>query len=102
MSTKHHQYRLTLEHEATTQPEQALHAPVTFSFANHDDLFAILDRVRSAQVLPDEEAASLALGVKLLGNVLLAHRHEPLFTELWQAHSEFVQKLKSHSKASAA
>ena len=98
MSKKQHRYRLTLEHQEAIQPDQALHAPLHLNFANHDDLFAIVQRVQEAGILPTEDATTLALGVKLLGNVLLAHRGEPLFAELGPAYGEFLKKLKSHTK----
>ncbi|MBX0289195.1 DUF3861 domain-containing protein [Hymenobacter sp. HSC-4F20] len=98
MSKKQHQYRLTLEHQQASQPDQPLHEPLTLAFANHDDVFAIIERIQQADVLPAEEAATLAVGLKLLGNVLLAHRGEPLFAEFGPAYGEFLKKLKGQTK----
>lgn len=101
MSKKHHAYRLTLEHTAASSPEQPLHKPFTLDFDNHDDIFAILKRVQDTGFLPPAEAAELALGVKLLGQVLLSNREHPLFAELRVAFGSFVQRLKEHTKPMA-
>jgi hypothetical protein len=101
MSKRQHEYRLTLEHQAASTPEQPLHEPLVLDFTNHDDLFAIVQRVQNANFLSPSQAAEMALGVKLLGNVLLSNREHPLFTELSQAFGEFVRKLKSHAQPKA-
>lgn len=101
MSKRQHRYKITLEHCAASSPEQPLHEPLQLDFANHDDLFAIVQRVQDANFLPPDQSAELALGVKLLGNVLLTNREHPLFTELSQAFGEFVRKLKSHAQPKA-
>jgi hypothetical protein len=101
MSKRQHHYRLTLEHLEASAPDQPLHEALQLDFTNHDDVFAIVQRVQAANFLPPEQAAELALGVKLLGNVLLANREHPLFMELGQSFKEFVQKLKAHAKPAA-
>lgn len=97
MSKRQHHYRITLEHVAASTPEQPLYEPLTLDFTNHDDVFSIVQRVQNARFLPPNQAAELALGAKLLGNVLLANRNNPLFTELGQSFAEFVRKLKAQA-----
>ncbi|SNC61081.1 protein of unknown function [Hymenobacter gelipurpurascens] len=101
MSKRQHRYRITLEHVAASMPEQPLHEPLSLDFTNHDDVSAIVQRVQNAQFLPHEQAAELALGAKLLGNVLLANRDNPLFAELGQAFADFVKKLKAQPRPTA-
>jgi hypothetical protein len=98
MAKRHHTYHLTLEHTAASNPEQPLHQPFVLDFNNHDDIFAILERVQTAGFLPAPEAAQVALGVKLLSEVMLLNREHPLFTELRPAFSEFIKKLKAQNK----
>jgi len=98
MSKRAHHYRLTLEHLADAKPDQAPHAPLTLEFDNHDNIFSIVERMQQANYLPPSDAAELALGIKLLGEVLLRHRDHPLFSELGPAFREFMPKLKAQGK----
>lgn len=66
-----------------------------FDVTNHDDLFRIVDSVRSKAILDEDESAALAVGLKLLGEVVLHHRKEPLFQPLLAPIREFIQNLKT-------
>ena len=45
-------------------------ASVTFEHINHDDIIAIVERMRSNSGLAPEAAAAVAVGTKLLGEVM--------------------------------
>src|SRR5690606_16493129 len=69
---RQHRYRITLEHLATAKGEPGTHEPLVFEARNHDDLFEIIARIRSKGLLAEpDQAASLALGLKLLAEVTL-------------------------------
>ena len=92
---KQHRYRITLEHLATARGEPGTHAPVSFEARNHDDLFEIIARMQSKGLLAEpDQAACLALGLKLLGEVSLENRDDPLFAELRGPLREFIMKVK--------
>ncbi len=64
-----------------------------FEFENHDDIFAILEKMK--QRFPDEdEAKRFAIGIKLFGSVMMQHRGSELFAELEPAFKSFMMKLK--------
>ncbi|MDH7804530.1 MULTISPECIES: DUF3861 family protein [unclassified Rhizobium] len=76
------------------------HAPdkaayVTFEHNNHDDIIAIVDRMRGSSGLAPEAAAAVALGTKLLGEVMLKEKHNPLFNPLRAGFHAFITALKN-------
>lgn len=87
-------YRITVE-ELDGQTRQPLAgASLGFLAQCHDDIAGIVARVRNRGDLAADESAAMAVGLKLLGEVALQHRHEPLFAELGPQLGAFTQKLK--------
>lgn len=92
---KQHRYRITLEHLADAKGGPGANAPLTFEARNHDDLFAIIERMRGKGLLAEpDQAASLALGLKLLAEVTLENRDDPFFAELRGPLREFIVRIK--------
>jgi hypothetical protein len=85
-----YRYRVTL------QPEDGCSgSPVAFEHSNHDDIASIVEKVRASTGLPDEQAASLGVGLKLMSAVVLEHRREPLFSDVHAALGDFIRVLKA-------
>lgn len=70
-------------------------APLTFTVEAHDDLIATVERVRGLNIVPEQEAPALAVGLKLLAGVIIQHRNEPLFAELSNTVPAFIKGLKA-------
>ncbi|AMP01129.1 hypothetical protein CAter282_3329 [Collimonas arenae] len=98
---REHRYRVTLEHLATPKEGAAIHAAIDFETGNHDDLFVIIDKVRSRGQFDADTAASLALGLKLFTEVMLKNRSNPLFADINQPMRDFIQKLKAQQPPAA-
>lgn len=98
---REHRYRITLEHMATASAGQAQHVPLQFEAGNHDDLFVIVDKLRSKQQFDADTSAALAVGLKLFTEVMLKNRQHPLFSEISQPLRDFIGKLKSQPDADA-
>lgn len=96
---REHRYRITLEHLAAPKQGEPTHAAIHFESGNHDDLFAIIGKVRARGQFDDDTAASLALGLKLFTEVMLKNRSDPLFAEIQQPMREFIQTLKARPQA---
>jgi hypothetical protein len=97
---KQHRYRITLEHLSTAKGEPGTHEPLSFEARNHDDLFEIVSRMRAKGLLAEpDQAASLALGLKLLAEVTLENRDDPFFAELRGPLREFIGKVKKFEQA---
>lgn len=84
-----HQYRITVE---SLDGQGA--TPLSFTARSHDDLLSIVERTRSRGTLDADEAAAMAVGLKLLGEVVLEHRKEALFSEFCEHIGAFIRKLK--------
>lgn len=86
-----HQYKVRVE----AVDAAATEAPIEFTFASHDDLKVILERMQQKPVVAGEEGTAFAVGLKIFSGVLLAHRSEELFRELAEHFGVFMRKLKS-------
>ena len=65
-------YRVTVEPiEASAQPEPSRDRSMQFQIQNHDDLFKIVEVIRSKQILDEEKSAALAIGLKLFSEIVL-------------------------------
>ncbi|WP_293775495.1 DUF3861 domain-containing protein [uncultured Oxalicibacterium sp.] len=89
-----HDYRVTLEYLGGKHAGPEAHAPLQFDAGNHDDLFMIIERAQAVDITDKDEAAALALGLKLFGEVMLKHRKDPLFSPLQPAFVEFISAFK--------
>jgi Domain of Unknown Function with PDB structure (DUF3861) len=68
-----------------------------FQHVNHDDIIAIVERVRGCSGLAPDAAASVAVGLKLLSEVMIREKDNTLFDPLRGAMREFIMKLKGVS-----
>jgi len=92
---KQHHYRVTVEHLAL--PDGSTPTPpseLRFEVGNHDDILAIVGRMRGRGDLPEADATALAVGLKLFSEVMLKHRGLPLFAQFGPHFKSFMQQLK--------
>jgi hypothetical protein len=83
-----HRYRVTIEEPGTSSRAQ-------FDFDNHDDFFAIVERLNARDDLVSAgEILPLAMGTKLLGKVAMENRQHPLFAAFFPHFVELIQGLK--------
>ena len=75
----------------TTEPPASL----VFMHENHDDLLLVMERVRMSTGFDSDSAAATAVGLKLLGEVMLKQRENPLFDAMRTPMRQFIQALKS-------
>ena len=88
-----HAYRITVqpeEDEGSVQADRTL----TFDVTTHDDLLMLVARIQELNVLPPEEVAEFTFGLKLFAGIMVRHRREPLFKDLWPHFGEFMKRLK--------
>ena len=84
-----HTYKVLLEHHNDAEAGE-----LAFNFASHEDVIALVERVRGKGVLPQEEVAAFVVGLKLFSGVLLNHRDEDLFAEFAPHFGKLMKKLK--------
>lgn len=93
-----YRYRVTLERvleEGKKLPSGLPDDRAEFEADNHDDLFRIIELLRSRKIWDEQEATALAVGLKLFGEVMIHHRKDPLFEPLMLPYREFVGRLKA-------
>ena len=96
---KQHQYHVTLQHLADAQGNPSRYTEkIEFNTGNHDDLFIVLDRLQKAELFDEETTKSFAVGLKLLGEVMLENKNHPLFKDFKPQFLEFMKNMKQQIK----
>ncbi len=88
-------YRVSIDQlqdkdEQATQDEE----PICFNFESHDDLKQIIARANKIEGLSEQETQSLAIGIKMLGELMLENRKHPLFEDFSRHFGHFMKTLK--------
>ena len=93
---KQHRYRVTVEHLADAQGNPSSHQPLVFEAGSHDDILAIVERMRAREDLPftPESTAAFVVGLKLFGEITLEHRAHPLFAAFRPHFQQLMKDLK--------
>lgn len=93
---KQHQYRVSLEHLADADGNRSAHdQALQFEVGNHDDIFAIVERMRGRGDFDPDTAAAFGVGLKLFSEVMLENKDHPLFAEFKPHFMAFMKKLKN-------
>ncbi len=97
---KKHRYRVTLEHlaDAGGNPSQ-YERPLQFEVANHDDIFAIVERLRQRSDFTERDAMAFGVGLKLFSETMLENKDNPLFSSFKPHFMEFMKELKKGPSA---
>jgi hypothetical protein len=93
---KQHTYEISVTPVTHAQGEAVKAAPLVFSARNHDDLFAIVERIKSRGLLNNDDSAAFAVGLKLFSEIILENRDQPFFKELSAPMGEMMKMIKSH------
>ena len=89
-----YRYRITVEMLTGAKGEAVEGRSLTFEAANHEDILAIVERMRTRLPFDENTSASLGVGLKLFSEVALVHRTDPMFASIRPALSEFIGSLK--------
>jgi hypothetical protein len=91
-----YKYRIAIKVlDRTTDAEATEGEAMQFDTENHDDLFKIVEAVRSKGILDEDKSAVLAIGLKLFSEVVLEKKRDPLFAPLSEPIRNFIQQLKA-------
>lgn len=91
---KQHQYKVTLEHLADYEGNAVEPKKIEFSAPNHDDIFAIIDKVKQREGFDEQMAQRFAVGLKLFSEVVMENRKNPLFEQLTPHLREMMKVIK--------
>lgn len=92
---KQHQFRITVEYTADADGNPVNQAPLQFSAPNHDNILHIVEAMARREGFTPETAARFAVGLKLMGEVMLENKQNPLFAELKPNFMEMMKIIKS-------
>jgi len=93
---KGNHYKLSLEQLSALKEEKRVDNTLELEFSNHDELFEIVEKVKSKKLFnSEEESTEFALGLKLFTEVMLRNKKHPLFEDLRPHIVDFMKKLKS-------
>lgn len=91
---KQHRYKVTVEHLADAQGAPSTHEPLQFEVGNHDDVMAVVERLRSRGDFTKDAATAFGVGLKLFSEVMLENKEHPLFSSFRPHFSQFMKDLK--------
>lgn len=91
---KQHQFRLTLEHLSDKDGHPVAAEPLVFLAPNHDNIFDIVKLMEQRENITPEMAQRFAVGLKLMGEVMLENKDNPLFAELKPHFMEIMKAVK--------
>lgn len=95
MATRANKYRITLEQVSLLKEDAVPVNPIQLEFENHDDIFRIVDLMRTKNLFGDEnQSIEFAIGLRLFSEVLLKNRELPLFRDFMPAFGDFMKQLK--------
>ena len=92
---KQHRYRITVEHLSGPDGSPSSYAqPLQFEVGNHDDIYAIVERMRQRDDFDRDTATAFGVGLKLFGEVMLENKEHPLFADFKTHFGQFMKNLK--------
>ena len=91
---KKNRYRITVEYLPETPDAATVTSPLQFEANNHDDIFAIVQLLRSRGDFEPSAAAAFGVGLKLFSEVMLEDKNHPLFTTFRPHFAQFMRELK--------
>jgi hypothetical protein len=95
---KKYQFKITVEPVVSSEGRESTSQPLNFQVGNHDDILQIVQRMRQGTHFDENTATAFAVGLKLLTEVVLENKDDPLFAELKPAITAFMPKLKAGIK----
>ncbi len=96
---KRHQFRITVEHLCDPQGNSATEAPLAFQHNSHDNILDLVSKLQHSGKFEADAAASLAVGLKLFGDVMLENPDNPVFGDFKDAFGDFMRGLKQSMKS---
>ncbi|MHC5724921.1 MAG: DUF3861 domain-containing protein [Nostoc sp.] len=99
MSTKKNNlYKIQLAELALKDGSPA-NKTVEFEFENHDDVFDIIELLKTKKLFKDEaKAVEFGIGLKMFSEVLITNQDKDFFKALMPAFSAFMKGLKAYNQ----
>lgn len=95
MTRPAYSYRVTVTPTGVPREGMSPRPPLSFDATCHDDIIVIVERARAGTGLAPDAAAAMAVGLKLLGEVMLHEPDNALFDPLRGGMRDFIGSLKA-------
>lgn len=92
---KQHRYRVRIEHLEDAKGQPVSREPLSFEVGNHDDMFHIVELMRTRGDFDPDTSTALAIGLKLFSEVMLENKDHELFEDFRPHFVQFMKRLKS-------
>ncbi|MBP3220912.1 MAG: DUF3861 family protein [Neisseriaceae bacterium] len=90
---KQHQYKITVQHISDKDGNSVNEPPLICDMPTHDNLADILAKT-DTNIVSGNDALRLALGLKLLGELILENKNQAFFKELSPHFGEIMKIVK--------
>lgn len=98
MKKKSNTYKLKLELVELLRPDDKEYEPIELEFGNHDNIFAIIERMKNRnRFKTEQDSVEFAIGLKLFSEVMLKNKDNELFEDFRPAFGALMKKIKSAS-----
>ncbi|MEN9909826.1 MAG: hypothetical protein RLZZ540_2975 [Bacteroidota bacterium] len=96
MNKKSNRYKLQIELIELLRPDDKTYESIEFEFENHDNIYEIIERMKSRnRFKTEQQSIEFAIGLKLFSEVMLKNKDNQLFEDFRPAFGDFMKKLKS-------
>jgi hypothetical protein len=96
MTKKVNKYKLRLDLLELLRPDDKVYTPIELEFGNHDNIFAIIEKMKERnRFKTEQDSVEFAIGLKLFSEVMLKNKDNPLFEDFRPAFGNMMKKLKS-------
>jgi hypothetical protein len=87
-------YKFTIEHLENSKGHTVETKPLVFETKNHDDIFKIIENIKSKIKLEEEDSTAFVIGLKLFSEVMLKNKDIEPYKEFLPHLKDFMKKLK--------
>jgi len=97
MDKKANKYKLKLELLELLRPDDKVYEPIELEFGNHDNIFAIIEKMKKRdRFKAEQDSVEFAIGLKLFSEVMLKNKDNSLFEDFRPAFGKLMKKIKSN------
>jgi len=89
-----HLFSFTVEHVEDAQGKAVEEEPLTFETRTHEDLFRIVEKMKTKLDFDEADATTFAIGLKLFGEIMMKNKEQELFKQFTPHFFSFMKELK--------
>ncbi len=87
-------YKFTVEYLEDSKGNVVEAAPLVFESRNHEDIFKIIEMMKTKIDLNEDDIAAFGVGLKLMGGVMMRNKDNELFERVMPHFKNLMKELK--------